>query len=542
MRWRLIISYVLIIMVALGTVLLVINLTAENQVKGYLKRGALAGVDNLVEDLQDYYQPTTSWEGVSAVIEAAHHTETVEDNLVTQGNAFGRATQSSGPEMGSGDGLGSGPGNGKNPGNAGNTGQGIQAQPTPEPQLVVIPTPTVSMATEQVVLPIETELVENIPTPESVSSGKSGHILTDENGVIVYSPVESEIGMLISADALESAVLILDDSDMTVGYLIPSGGNPVIPGNFESQLLSRLQQATLIAALISGGIAIILGLILAQIILKPVKVLTNAANHMAQGDLDQRVNVKTSGEIGALGKTFNLMASSIQAAEKQRRAMTSDIAHELRTPLAVQQANLEALQDGVYPLTIENLTSVIEQNRLLTRLVDDLRTLAMADSGELSLNLRSVDLPVVCTRIVQRFEAAMAATGIQVRQSVEPDLPLVQADPERIEQILHNLLQNAQRYTPANEILDLTLSMQGQMVLVQVRDHGPGIPVEDLEKIFERFYRVDKGRGRVKGGTGLGLAIARKLAEAHGGSLIASNHPDGGAIFTLKLPVYKSLD
>ena len=359
-----------------------------------------------------------------------------------------------------------------------------------------------------------------IPTSESTGLTKSGHILTDENGVIVYSPVTSEIGMIISSEALANAILILDDSNMTVGFLIPSGGNPVISGNFESQLISRIQQATLIAALISGGIAILLGLVLAHVILKPVKVLTTAANHMAKGDLDQRVDVKTSGEIGTLGKTFNLMASSIQAAEDQRRAMTSDIAHELRTPLAVQQANLEALQDGVYPLTIENLTSVIEQNRLLTRLVDDLRTLALADSGELSLNLRPVDLPVLCARLIQRFEAAMANTGIRVGQAVVSDIPLVQADPERIEQILHNLLQNAQRYTPKNTTVDLTLSMQGNMVVVQVRDQGPGIPADDLERIFERFYRVDKGRGRVKGGTGLGLAIARKLAEAHGGSLI----------------------
>jgi signal transduction histidine kinase len=560
MRLRLIISFALIIMVALGTVLLVTNLTAENQVKGYLRKGALAGVDTLVEDLEAYDQPTTNWEGVESVlatptagmVAGALMTDEPTDPMVTQVPGPG-----SGSGFGAGEGQGTGPGGGKQNNNG--EGQGEQAHLTPIPPQIILPTstpfPTTEMEAAVTTTPDEMTVTETTPTPtnttESTStsedilpasldlsvSGKTGHILTDENGVIVYSPVESDIGMIVANSALINAIAIVDESDNIVGYLIPAGGNPELPKNLETQLLSRIQQATMIAALISGVIAIILALILAQVILKPVKVLTRAAESMAQGNLDQRVTIKGKDEVAVLGKTFNQMATSIQAVESQRRSMTSDIAHELRTPLAVQQANLEALQDGVYPLTVATLTPVVEQNRLLTRLVDDLRTLALADSGELSLNRRTINLPELCSQVVLRFEAAMAHTGIQVRQVAEAGIPQVMADPERIEQILHNLLQNAQRYTPSNAIVDVKLFIEDNMAVVQVSDHGPGIPETELEKIFERFHRIEKSRDRIKGGTGLGLAIARKLAEAHGGSLSATNDPEGGAVFSLRLPL-----
>lgn len=560
MRLRLIISFALIIMVALGTVLLVINLTAENQVKGYLKKGALAGVDTLVEDLEAYYQPTTNWEGVESVL-ATPTTGMVAGELLTEEPIDPVVTKAPGPGAGSGFGAGESPGTGPGGGKQNNTGegQGEQAHLTPIPPQIPTSTPFPTTEMEAVVttIPKELTITDTLPTatnttePTSTSedilpasldisvSGKTGHILTDENGVIVYSPVEGDIGMTVANSALINAIAIVNDSNEIVGYLIPAGGNPDLPKNLETQLLSRIQQATMIAALISGGIAIILALILAQVILKPVKVLTRAAESMAQGNLDQRVTIKGKDEVAVLGRTFNQMATSIQAVEAQRRSMTSDIAHELRTPLAVQQANLEALQDGVYPLTVATLTPVVEQNRLLTRLVDDLRTLALADSGELSLNRRPINLPELCSQVVLRFEAAMAHTGIQVRQVAEAGIPLVMADPERIEQILHNLLQNAQRYTPSNAVVDVKLFTEDNMVVVQVSDHGLGIPEAELEKIFERFHRVEKGRDRIKGGTGLGLAIARKLAEAHGGSLSASNDPEGGAVFSLRLPLGK---
>lgn len=218
--------------------------------------------------------------------------------------------------------------------------------------------------------------------------------------------------------------------------------------------------------------------------------------------------------------------------------MTADIAHELRNPLAVQRANLEALQDGVYPLTAESLAPVIEQNQLLTRLVDDLRTLALADAGQIELKRTPTDLSALVERVMERFQPQ--AHTQQVRLSFIPPavpIPTLSADPIRLEQVLTNLLSNAFRYTPPGGHIDLALATQDGMLRLSVHDSGPGIPEDALPYIFERFYRADKSRARAEGGSGLGLTIARQLARLHGGDLTASNHSAGGALFTLILPV-----
>jgi len=231
------------------------------------------------------------------------------------------------------------------------------------------------------------------------------------------------------------------------------------------------------------------------------------------------------------------MAASLQSAETARQALTADIAHELRNPLAVQRAQLEALEDGVFPLDLNALKPIREQNALLIRLVDDLRVLALSDAGKLSLNKRPTDLRALCQDTLQGFEAALSAKDLQVVTRCEGHLPLLNVDPDRIQQILQNLLMNAQRYTTRGTAIELTLRQEGAFARLDVRDHGPGIDPEDLPHIFDRFYRSDPSRERESGGTGLGLAIARNLAEAHGGTLNAYNHPQGGAVFSLRLPL-----
>jgi signal transduction histidine kinase len=231
------------------------------------------------------------------------------------------------------------------------------------------------------------------------------------------------------------------------------------------------------------------------------------------------------------------MAESLERAEQSRRAMTADIAHELRNPLAVQRANLEAMQDGVYPLTAEGLEPVLEQNRLLTRLVEDLRTLALADAGQLALERTSTDIVGLVRRVVERFNPTASARQVSLRLDFpEAALLPLPLDPLRVEQILGNLLSNALRYTPDGGQISLSLAATPGGATLSVRDSGPGIPPEALPHLFERFYRADKARSREGGGSGLGLAIARQLAEAHGGTLTAANHPQGGALFLLNLP------
>jgi len=216
--------------------------------------------------------------------------------------------------------------------------------------------------------------------------------------------------------------------------------------------------------------------------------------------------------------------------------MTADIAHELRTPLAVQMAHLEALQDGIYPLTPESLDPILEQNRLLNHLVEDLRTLALADAGQLKLELVQTDLQTLAGRVAERFRAQASTQQVDIQLSLVPGCPSILVDPTRIEQVLNNLLSNALRYTPSGGKIELSLKTDAQAVKITIHDNGPGISEQALPHIFERFFRADRSRNRSEGGSGLGLAIALQIAELHGGRLTADNAPQGGAVFTLSLP------
>jgi two-component system OmpR family sensor kinase/two-component system sensor histidine kinase BaeS len=235
------------------------------------------------------------------------------------------------------------------------------------------------------------------------------------------------------------------------------------------------------------------------------------------------------------------MAGSLQQAEESRRAMTADIAHELRTPLAVQRAHLEALQDGIYPLSPQNLEPILEQNQQLTRLVEDLRTLALADAGQLELERVPTDLTRLIPRVVDRFSPQADRQEIRLEVAIPKNCPDVSVDPGRIEQILANLISNSLRHTPAQGKINIGVECVKGSIEIRVHDSGAGIPQEALPHIFERFYRADKSRSRAEGGTGLGLAIARQLAQAQRGQLSATNHPQGGTIFVLSLPIDTAL-
>jgi two-component system sensor histidine kinase BaeS len=363
--------------------------------------------------------------------------------------------------------------------------------------------------------------------------------LADEDGSLMADTASPGLsgtapGVQLTRREMDSAVELRAD-DRVVGYLLGEGGMGYNQSD-ETFLVNRISNAALIAGLIAGVLALVLASILAYRLLRPVQELTLAAESMAAGDLSQRVPVRGDDELATLGVAFNQMADSLQHAEESRRAMTADIAHELRNPLAVQRANLEALQDGIYPLTPDSLTPILDQNQMLTRLVDDLRTLALADSGRLDLVRTPTDLPALMQRAVERYSPQAAAREIQIVSHISENLPALSLDAQRIEQILNNLLDNALRHTPDGGKVEVSSSTSAQKISLSVHDSGAGIPQDALPYIFERFYRADRSRSRAEGGTGLGLTIARQLAEAHGGTLSAANHPQGGAVFTLVLP------
>ena len=363
--------------------------------------------------------------------------------------------------------------------------------------------------------------------------------LVDVDGTVILDNKTRHSAEHIEAGELEFAIPLEVDGQ-EVGYLLTEGGMVFTPDT-EQALLNRLNSAAITAAMIAGGVSLVLALLLSYSLLRPVRELTQAATHMAKGDLSQRVRIRGESQVATLGTAFNRMASSLQQAGERRRALTADIAHELRTPLAVQRAHLEALQDGIYDLTVENLIPIEEQNRALTHLVEDLRMLALVDAGQLALERIPTDFSALIERLISRFNPQAAAQGVEIILSPMAAPTTLAIDPQRIEQIINNLLSNALRYTPEGGVISVQCSVNsGQSLLITVRDTGPGIPEESLVHIFDRFYKADRSRSPGNGSTGLGLSIARKLAQAHGGDIAASNHPDGGAVFMLALPISKN--
>ncbi len=238
-----------------------------------------------------------------------------------------------------------------------------------------------------------------------------------------------------------------------------------------------------------------------------------------------------------LGKSFNTMAENLNHDRALRQNMVADIAHELRTPLSVLQANIEAMQDGVLDTNTENLASLHQETLLLSRLIEDLRTLSLAESGQLKFHFSAVDLNKLTSRIIEAMQTQFASKNIHLALDSPDDLPALQADPDRLEQVIRNLLNNAFYYTPEGGKVTVKLVSDGDGITVSVSDTGVGIPPESLPRIFERFYRVDQSRNRRTGGSGLGLAIVKQLVEAQGGRVWVTSQVGKGSIFYFRLPL-----
>ncbi len=318
------------------------------------------------------------------------------------------------------------------------------------------------------------------------------------------------------------------------GSLDVNGRPPVVAAATPVQdARALINRSLLLAAAAGGGSALVLTLFFASAVVKPLEALTASARRMETGDLSQRVRVHGQGEIGTLAHALNAMADGLERTELLRRQLVSDVAHELRTPLTNLRGYLEAARDGVLTMTPALITSLHEEVLLLTRLVDDLQELAVAEAGQLRLERR----PVAVAEIVARALPPLTPTAPAVRADLEPDLPLVDGDAERLRQVLGNLLQNARNHTPPEGEIVVSARCVGAEVAVCVRDTGAGIAPEHLPHLFERFYRADPARARATGGAGLGLAIARHWVEAHGGRIWVESEVGRGSAFTFTLPV-----
>lgn len=304
-----------------------------------------------------------------------------------------------------------------------------------------------------------------------------------------------------------------------------------------SQLESSFRRSLFLAGASAGVAGIFLVGLFTRHALAPVRGLTGAARRLGRGDLSHRAPARGRDEVGELARTFNEMAAGLEEAARQRRAMTADIAHELRTPLTNIQGYLEAIKDGVVQPDATTINVLHDQTLHLSRLVEDLRLLAVADAGRLHLDLRPERLDLVAEDAVAAFRPRAAEHRIALAVAVHGPAPLVDLDRTRMRQVVQNLVENAMTHTPDGGRITVSVEQAdpGQVRLT-VADSGRGIPKDQLAKIFDQFYRVDPSRSRSTGGAGLGLTIVKRLVEAHAGTVHAESEPGQGARFVISFP------
>jgi len=363
-------------------------------------------------------------------------------------------------------------------------------------------------------------------------------IVGDSAGVVIADTGDgAQLGRKLTAAELQASVPIQVDGQR-VGTVLALSEAADVTAQLVGQFRQSVDRSVLIAGLAVGVVAILTGLLLARQILAPLGRLTAAAHRIAGGDLSQRVQVRGHDEVADLGQTFNRMAVSLEKQEELRRRMMADVAHELRTPLSVIRGNLEALLDGIHPLTQENVAAILDDVMLLGRLTEDLRELALAEAGRLPLHREAIELAELATRMAGSLGPLAEERGVMLSFDVPQTVPAVEADWQRMSQVFHNLLSNALRHTPAGGSVHVRAAPaeDGRLVEVTVSDTGSGIAPEDLPFVFDRFYQGERADRRAEVGSGLGLAIVRQLIEAQGGTIAVRSVVRQGTTFTFTLP------
>ena len=324
--------------------------------------------------------------------------------------------------------------------------------------------------------------------------------------------------------------------------VISPQGPPPPPGEIAaeeasvSSLSSSINRYLLWGGLLAVAVAAVATLLLSRRILRPVESLAHAARGLSRGDFSQRVDVRSKDEFGELAKTFNSMAEDLERTEQLRRNLVADVAHELRTPLSNIQGHLEAIRDGLLPPEPATFDSIYEEVLLLARLVEDLQELTLAEAGQLTLVRQSADVAEIVRRAVAAAQPPAEAKVLTIEAKLPEGQAIAEVAPERIGQVLRNLLSNAITHTSVGGRITVDLKDKDDELHIGVADTGDGIPPEDLPYVFERFYRADPSRVRATGGAGLGLTIARRLVEAHGGTIGVESEVGKGSRFTFTLP------
>ncbi len=358
-------------------------------------------------------------------------------------------------------------------------------------------------------------------------------MITDSAGLVVADSQGRSLGKPYSAASGQTISMPM--GNQAIGKLYVSRESS--SGSSFLLVYQAMGRFFLWAGLLAILVALAFTFFISRRILAPVRALTGTARRLGKGDFSPRLNSTDRGELGELARTFDNMADNLERNENMRRNLVADTAHELRTPLTNIRGYLEAIRDGVVTPDAATIDSLYEEATLLSRLVDDLQMLALAEAGALKLLRQDEDIARVINRSAAAARTLCAAKGITLQTDVPENLPACNIDAQRITQVLNNLLNNAVTHTPPGGTVTVAARQQGPWVEISVDDTGEGIPAAELTNIFERFYRVDKSRARSTGGHGLGLTIARRLVEAHGGKIEARSEPGKGSRFAFTVPV-----
>lgn len=348
------------------------------------------------------------------------------------------------------------------------------------------------------------------------------------------------VGMVTLALAAESAIPTAFNRHMAGMQMMM--GSQMGMQTMASDLFTNFRMAFTEALLWATSLAIVSAMIVSIFVTRrvatPVRHLTQASRHIADGHYDERVPETSTDELGQLARSFNQMAAALAQTETMRRELIGNVAHELRTPLTNIKGYMEGLIDGVLPPEPETYQLVYHEADRLQRLVSDLQELSRVEAGTFELTLTRVPVAALIDQTAARLRPQFEEKGVALQISVPAGLPAVRVDEDRLGQVLLNLVGNALQYTPSGGLVTIAAKLHGREIQILIQDSGLGISAEHLPHLFDRFYRVDKSRSRAGGGSGIGLTIARHLVEVHGGQIWAtSDGPDQGSTFGFSLPV-----
>ena len=376
------------------------------------------------------------------------------------------------------------------------------------------------------------EQTDNETAEGSAAAAEEGEpkIKFDRHGLISTAPTDEEGAI--------TEPITTSDGKVVGKVRLWVLGSDVLLTKTDTAFREKTIDAMFLAAVIAVAISVMIGLFVSRMLTNPIRRITGTAKQIRDGDLSARTNMRGDDEIDQLGETFDEMATSLEKDLKHERRLTSDVAHELRTPLMSMLATVEAMQDGVYPTDNEHLETVASETRRLARLVQQMLDLSRMENHTAPMNIEPVDMVELVRGVVNAQEPLFHERDLRLRFADETQgkMPFIKVDPDMITQCVINLMSNAMRYTPEGGWVVVTVGLDRKHLTISVSDTGIGIAKEDLSRIFGRFWRADASRAREAGGLGVGLAVTKQIVERHHGFISVESELEKGTTFTIHLP------